>query len=82
MITGGDVKAPVAAARRLHAGGGIGDIAIDALEIQAIETAQIGRRTEERPDAMSAGNQFVDQICADESGGAGDKTIHVAAARD
>ncbi|MDB6017247.1 MAG: Tetratricopeptide 2 repeat protein [Pedosphaera sp.] len=77
MITGGDVEAPIAATQRGSEGRAVKDVASDALEVGAGETAEIAGGAEESLDAMTASEEFVDEIGTNETGGAGDETIHI-----
>ena len=77
MIARRDVETPVAAAQRRDPFLRGAQIAGDALELGAFQSAQIAFRPQQRLYAMSARDQFVDEIRADEPGRAGDKTSHV-----
>src|SRR6185503_4078079 len=80
VVTGGDMETPVATAHRAREAVAVRDIAGDALHFSAGQAASVGIRTEQRLDAMATGIEFVNEVRADETRGAGDKTIHGIAA--
>ena len=76
MIARRDVETPVAVAQRRDPFLRVAQIAGDALELGAFQSAQITFRPEQRFDVMAARNQFVDEVRSDKSRRAGDETEH------
>ena len=72
------MEAPVAAAQRPLQCRAVADITIHALEIRALQPAQIRVRAQQCLHAMAARVEFMHEIRADESRRAGDKTVHVS----
>jgi hypothetical protein len=78
MVTRRHMKTPIASAQTCGDRRRIGDVAIHALEIDAGQTANIGRGPQERLDTMAVRSQFLDKVGSDKTRRAGDKTIHAA----
>ena len=76
MIAGRDMEAPIASFEPAGEGGGVEDVAFDDFEISAGESAPIAVGAKESFDAMAAGIEFVNEICADKTGSAGYETVH------
>jgi hypothetical protein len=76
VIAGGYVKTPVRTLDRGFQHSGIVYIAFDALDIRALQPAQVTAGAHEHFNAMTARDQFVREVCADKAGCAGDEAIH------
>jgi hypothetical protein len=79
MVTGGDMKAPVTASHGLRQFLHLPKVTVNALELCAGQSTEIAPLSQQGFDRMPAGNQFMDQVAADEAGGAGDEASHAAA---
>ena len=81
MITGGDMKTPIAAPHRLFQNRGLGDITLHPFKFQPLQPAQIAARTQECLEAMSARRQLARQIGAHESRSSRKETFHAQSDR-
>src|SRR4051812_11845660 len=70
------MKTPIAPKHRLLQSSAVADISFHAFIIGAGQTARIAARSEQGFDFMAASDQFMNQVCPDKSGSAGDKTFH------
>jgi hypothetical protein len=59
--------------------GRIAHIALDLLDAGALQTAQVTAGSHQYFDLVTAREQFMGEVCADEAGSAGDEAIHTRA---
>ena len=78
MITGRDMKTPIAPAQNLLETRSLADVSLDRLKRCAGQAAQIGARPQQRFHSMASCGQFMHQVSADEPRCAGNEAIHWA----
>src|SRR5690349_8179093 len=76
MITGSDMKAPIATAQRTLEQRAVADISFDRLERYPTQAAQIRPRSQQRSDTMAPRGQFMHQVCSNETRSTCDKAVH------
>src|SRR5262245_9009629 len=77
MVTRRDMKAPITSTNGSFQGGFVQHVALDAFKLSSRQPARVGSGPQHRLHVMPARNQFVNEICADESRGASYKAFHV-----
>jgi hypothetical protein len=76
MITGRDMKTPIAPSQVSLEIRPVADVTLDALERSSLQTSRICAAPEQGPDAVTSSRKLVDQVGPDESGSAGDEAVH------
>ena len=71
VVTGGDMKAPVTTAQGVLQPVAVPQVSLEGFVSDASQAPPITVRSKEGHDAMAAGRQFIDQIGADKTRGAG-----------
>ena len=66
----------VAALQGLHQGRDIVQVALDDLDVKAVQVAAVAARSGQRLDRQAFGDQLADDGGTDETGGAGDQGGH------
>jgi hypothetical protein len=76
MITGSNVKAPIAARHRVPQQVALGKIARQSRVFGPLQPAEVAPAPHQSKDFVAAPTEFVSQIGPDKAGGAGDEALH------